>query len=116
LLEGRVPDAVLARIVDRDAGLFPAPREIHFKCSCPDSAYLCKHIAATMYGIGARLDTRPDLFFILRKVAMEDLVQRASTAAATRAAAPRRGRHTVDWKRLPKVFGIDLDLKRPKKR
>jgi uncharacterized Zn finger protein len=29
---------------------------------------MCKHVAAVLYGIGARLDERPDLLFLLRNV------------------------------------------------
>jgi len=114
LLEGRVPAKLLERIVDPARGLFPAPRDIRFSCSCPDSALMCKHVAAALYGVGARLDSRPDLFFVLRGLDQDELVHAAGRAAAGRAAAARPGRHTVPWQRLPKVFGIDLDLKRPR--
>lgn len=49
-------------------GLFPTPKEISFTCSCPDWALMCKHVAAALYGIGARLDTQPALFFQLRGI------------------------------------------------
>src|SRR5216684_3106768 len=65
LLRGRLSETVLEALVDRRAGLFPAPREIDYTCSCPDYASLCKHIAAVLYGVGARLDEKPELFFTL---------------------------------------------------
>jgi uncharacterized Zn finger protein len=37
-------------------------------CSCPDWADMCKHVAAVLYGVGARLDQDPLLFFVLRGV------------------------------------------------
>ena len=40
-------------------GLFPKPAEIEMECSCPDWAGMCKHVAAVMYGVGARLDESP---------------------------------------------------------
>ena len=49
------------------------------RCSCPDAAVMCKHVAATLYGVGARLDERPELFFTLRQVNQEDLVAGAAT-------------------------------------
>ena len=49
-------------------GLFPTPREISFSCSCPDWAMMCKHVAAALYGVGARLDADPLLFFTLRGI------------------------------------------------
>jgi uncharacterized Zn finger protein len=89
--------------VDRRAGLFPAPREIDFTCSCPDYASLCKHIAAVLYGVGARLDTKPDLFFTLRRVALEELVAKS----ALRRAGPAKD--ALDRRALEGIFGIELD-------
>src|ERR1039458_4488689 len=68
LLQGRFSKGVMERICQQKTGLFPAPAEIHFTCSCPDWASMCKHVAAVLYGIGARLDERPGLLFKLRKV------------------------------------------------
>ena len=46
----------MARVCRETDGLFPAPREIEMFCSCPDWAGMCKHVAAVLYGVGARLD------------------------------------------------------------
>jgi hypothetical protein len=56
LLQGRLSDRVMTRLCAEGTGLFPAPKEIQFRCSCPDSAWMCKHVAAVLYGVGARLD------------------------------------------------------------
>ena len=72
LLQGRFSERVMTRICEEKAGLFPSPKEITFTCSCPDWASMCKHVAAVLYGIGARLDEKPDLLFTLRKVNHED--------------------------------------------
>jgi uncharacterized Zn finger protein len=103
LLRGRLPDTVLEALVDRRAGLFPAPREIDFTCSCPDYASLCKHIAAVLYGVGARLDKKPELFFTLRSVALEELV----TKSTLRRAGPAED--ALDSRALEGIFGIELD-------
>ena len=42
--------------------------KIHFGCSCPDWAVMCKHVAAALYGVGVRLDEDPLLFFELRGI------------------------------------------------
>jgi len=68
LLQGKLSDGVMQVVTDRDQGLFPLPREIRFKCDCPDWAVMCKHVAAVLYGVGARLDERPELLFQLRGV------------------------------------------------
>ena len=53
LLEGKLSRGVMDLLARRGPGLFPEPREISFECSCPDWAYMCKHVAATLYGVGA---------------------------------------------------------------
>ena len=63
LLQGKLSKAVMERICKPSSGLFPSPKDIHFKCSCPDWASMCKHVAAVFYGIGARLDQQPALLF-----------------------------------------------------
>jgi hypothetical protein len=82
LLQGRLADGVMQRICDRETGLFPMPAEIDFTCTCPDWAYMCKHVAAVMYGVGARLDERPELLFRLRGVNELDLVADVGVRAA----------------------------------
>ncbi len=63
LLQGRFSKGVMERICQQKTGLFPAPAEIEFSCSCPDWASMCKQVAALLYGIGARLDERPEFLF-----------------------------------------------------
>ena len=58
----------MERICKENSGLFPSPKEIQFSCGCPDWAYMCKHVAAVLYGIGARLDRQPQLLFRLHKL------------------------------------------------
>jgi len=105
LLEGRLSDRVMQIITDREQGLFPKPAEIKMTCSCPDWATMCKHVAAVMYGVGARLDHQPELLFTLRKVDHGELI-----AAATGAAVSKRRpqRKTLASEELGSVFGIEL--------
>jgi uncharacterized Zn finger protein len=79
LLQGKLAKPVMERICTPKTGLFPAPQDIRFSCSCPDSAGMCKHIAAVLYGVGARLDQQPDLLFRLRQVNAKDLVAQAGS-------------------------------------
>jgi uncharacterized Zn finger protein len=74
LLQGRFSKGVMERICRQQEGLFPSPGEIRMKCSCPDGAYMCKHVAAVLYGIGARFDKEPELLFRLREVNEKELV------------------------------------------
>lgn len=77
LLEGRFPKTLAALFTQKGEGLFPASSEIDFSCTCPDSANMCKHVAATLYGIGARFDDEPLLFFTLRDIDFEVLLTKS---------------------------------------
>lgn len=80
LLSGKLSDDVMKRLTDQKTGLFPAPREIRMSCSCPDYSSCCKHLAAVMYGIGARLDSQPELLFLLRGVNHQELAPPTNAA------------------------------------
>lgn len=78
LLAGKFPEDLKDLFFSKDSGLFPAPNEIKLDCSCPDWATMCKHVAAVLYGVSARLDTAPELFFTLRGVNMDALISQAA--------------------------------------
>jgi uncharacterized Zn finger protein len=107
LLQGRLSTAVMQRICTRDTGLFPAPKEIQFSCSCPDWASMCKHVAAVLYGVGVRLDEQPELIFTLRRVEAHDLVTRAGAGLPRSKRSPTSGK-VLDDAVLGDVFGIEM--------
>jgi uncharacterized Zn finger protein len=107
LLRGELSDDVLAVLTHARDGLFPEPREMTLNCSCPDAAEVCKHVAAVLYGVGIRLDTRPELFFVLRQVDQAELLSSATAGAVSRA-RPAAGKRIAD-DRLSAVFGIELE-------
>lgn len=106
LMQGKLSDEVMKTITDRDNGLFPKPTEISLKCSCPDSAYLCKHLAAVMYGIGSRLDNEPELLFKLRKVDHMELISKAVIKTSGTGAQKSK---SLEGQDLSNLFNIDLD-------
>lgn len=108
LLQGRLSDEVMRIVTDPKEGLFPLPKEISFRCDCPDWAGMCKHIAAVMYGIGARLDVSPDLLFTLRGVEHQELIA-VDTEAAISVATSSGKSKKLAASNLADVFGIDLD-------
>jgi hypothetical protein len=110
LLRGELPDQVMEAVTDRAAGLFPRPREMQMSCDCPDAAGLCKHLAATLYGVGVRLDDQPELLFRLRGVNAQDLVERATLELASGARKGAAGGVTLDGgaAELGALFGIEL--------
>ncbi len=78
LAEGKFPKELEEIFVLKESGLFPSPKEIKFNCSCPDWAYMCKHVAAVLYGIGARFDEDPILFFKLRQINVEEILKKSA--------------------------------------
>jgi len=107
LLQGRLSPGVMARICQEKTGLFPSPAEIAFTCSCPDWASMCKHVAAVLYGIGARLDEQPDLLFALRKVDQQDLIARAGKGLAQTGKGPKAAK-VLGESDLSEMFGIEI--------
>jgi uncharacterized Zn finger protein len=110
LLQGKLSAEIMSTVTDREHGLFPLPGEFRYTCNCPDWADMCKHIAAVIYGIGARLDTQPDLLFLLRGVDHNELISAGVTADAIAGAGSRRARRrSLSGKELENVFGVELD-------
>jgi len=111
LLRGKLSNAVMQRLTQAKVGLFPEPKEIDFKCNCPDSAYLCKHLAAVMYGIGNRLDSSPELLFVLRGVEQSELIGEIAigeTVNAGLSGKPADDESGLTVDDLGSLFGIDL--------
>lgn len=77
LTAGKFPKELAEIFSLKGKGLFPTPKEIDFSCSCPDWAYMCKHVAAVLYGIGTRFDEDPVLFFTLRGIDVEQLLKKS---------------------------------------
>ena len=113
LLQGRLSKNVMSVVTHRDKGLFPLPGEIGLSCSCPDWAVMCKHVAAVLYGVGARLDVSPELLFLLRGVDHEELITADMGAAVTET---RTGRRRIAEEALGDVFGIEMTEPEPESR
>lgn len=109
LLQGRFDRAVMERLTQPQSGLFPQPSEIEMDCSCPDYAGLCKHLAAVMYCIGARLDSAPELLFVLRDVDHLDLVGEAVAAENLESALAAGQPDSLSTSDLGEMFGIELE-------
>jgi uncharacterized Zn finger protein len=112
LLSGKLSAQVLTLLARPKTGLFPSPDEIRLSCSCPDWADMCKHVAAALYGVGARLDREPEIFFTLRQVDQTELVTEAATARSL-GKRSRADRKTIADDSLAGIFGIELDVGEP---
>ena len=107
LLQGRFSNHIMQIVTDQNQGLFPTPSEIKLACDCPDWADMCKHVAAVLYGVGARLDYQPELLFLLRDVDHEELIiAELDIQSATLKEGKRRRLAGAD---LADVFGVDMD-------
>jgi len=111
LLSGKFPKALGEVFTAQGRGLFPSPQEINFDCSCPDWAYMCKHVAATLYGIGTRLDDDACLFFKLRKVKIDDLIQQTLKDQSYKLLekAEKMSSGKIAESDLSGMFGIDME-------
>jgi uncharacterized Zn finger protein len=105
LLQGRLSKSVIGIVTAKEGGLFPKPSEIKMSCSCPDGARMCKHVAAVLYGVGARLDHQPELLFSLRKVNHLELIEEAVSGAGKTTATRKK---TLAANEVADVFGIEI--------
>ncbi len=105
LLQGRLEENVMRRVSCEGDGLFPSPSEIKFSCTCPDWAEMCKHVAAALYGVGARLDKEPRLLFVLRGVNESDLVAGVSDGLSLPGTKPAAA--IVDGD-VAALFGLEM--------
>lgn len=113
LIVGKFPKTLSEVFTAKGQGLFPASKEIRFQCSCPDGAYMCKHVAAVLYGVGARLDKDPTLFFVLRKVKMEDLISDAISQKTETILKKSnvKSRRIIEDTDIGDLFGIEMETK-----
>jgi uncharacterized Zn finger protein len=75
LLSGEMPEQIEEVFQQAGTSLFPAEQgDMDTRCSCPDWANPCKHIAAVHYLLGERFDEDPFLMFLLRGRARDQIV------------------------------------------
>lgn len=107
LLQGRLAQGIMDRVCRKGDGLFPSPTEIKLSCSCPDWAEMCKHVAAVLYGVGARLDRQPELLFVLRGVDQNDLITASQSGLTLGHAGPDATKRLDDGD-VAALFGIEM--------
>jgi len=111
LIDGKFPPGLSELFTAQGIGLFPTPKEITFKCSCPDRAVMCKHVAAVLYGIGARLDEDPTLFFTLRAVDVHNLISKAiqSKTQNMLSKSGAKSRRILEDADIGAMFGVEVE-------
>ena len=105
LLQGKLSSQVMGVVTEKHQGLFPQPGEIKLNCSCPDWATMCKHVAAVLYGVGSRLDSDPNLLFLLRGVDPQELIAKGVVLPGETGTKA----DTLREDSLADIFGIELD-------
>jgi uncharacterized Zn finger protein len=105
LLAGELSDDVMREVTSLEHGLFPAPGELKLICTCPDAAGLCKHLAATLYAVGSRFDSKPSLLFTLRCVDPQELFATNAVEAIGHLTASAED----DESRRKALEGVDLN-------
>ena len=108
LLQGHFSDRVMEVVTDPREGAFPLTKEIEFDCDCPDWATMCKHVAAVLYGVGARLDSQPEMLFRLRGVNHEELIDAPTEEVVHRVVRQGGRRRTLPADIVSDVFGIEI--------
>ena len=108
LIEGKFPVELEVLFIERKYGMFPSPKEIHFDCSCPDWASMCKHVAAVLYGVGARLDVNPMLFFELRALDGQELVRKSmeKKLESMMKNAGKKSKRAIADQDISSIFGL----------
>ena len=109
LLQGKFADEVMALISDPEQGLFPLAGEIHFNCNCPDWADMCKHVAAVLYGVAARLDQSPELLFTLRGVDQSELISVNEASEQLTQGQRKSNRRRLQQDVIKDVFNLEQD-------
>jgi len=108
LIQGKFPKELEVLFTTKEDGIFPHPKEIHFQCSCPDIAVVCKHVAAVLYGIGSRLDQDPLLFFTLRDIDVEVLIKKSIEEKMNSMLknADQKSERTIEDSEIFDLFGV----------
>ncbi len=108
LINGKFPKEFEEIFLQKGSGLFPSPREINLDCDCPDWAEMCKHIAAVLYGIGARLDSNPLMFFELRGIDYKELVKKSMDEKISNMLknAENKSDRIIEDKNILDLFGV----------
>lgn len=111
LWAGKFPEKLSALFTAQEKGLFPSPKEIEFDCNCLDWASMCKHVAAALYGIGARFDDDPALFFKLRNIEIKDLVAEAvkDKTKILLKKAEKKSSRILNHSDMSRLFGVEIE-------
>ncbi len=115
LIDGIFPQELSDIFSNKSEGIFPSTKEMRFDCSCPDWANMCKHVSASLFATGKRLDEDPALIFKLRGVDINDLINKAVekevASISKKSNSTPENKLTLSEKKLGLLFNIKLSSK-----
>lgn len=89
LLAGEMPSTLEEVFADAGVALFPRSiGDLTMRCSCPDFAVPCKHIAATFYLLAEAFDADPFQILLWRGRTREELLSHLGSSALFEAETP----------------------------
>lgn len=121
LLAGEMPQEIEEAFSSVNLSLFPDRFDLFQDCSCPDSAVVCKHLAAVHYILAERFDEDPFLLFRLRGLSEEALLNALGTAGLDgdeqtpqyAPAAPLSESLETFWETGPELEQLQLHIRPP---
>lgn len=109
LLAGDLPVELEDVFVAAGAPLFPSGvSDLDQRCSCPDAAVPCKHLAATFYLLAETFDADPFELLHWRGRCRADLLDRLRVLRTTGAATGVRGAGPVPGRTHPTPSTVDV--------
>ena len=107
LLGRQLPAHVLKLLEERGIRLFPrAWRDMSARCSCPDGALPCKHIAAVIYLLANEIDKNPFVIFELHGMDLAAALEKRTGVAPT--SISRLPIFAEAWAEAPRVADFEL--------
>ena len=117
---GMLPERMLDMLEDTGISLFPRSwKDLEARCSCPDRANPCKHLAAVYYIVANEIDKDPFIAFNLRGISTAALREAAGMVPAGGEGEGARGAEAlVSYREVEAAPSplqwIDLDLSFPR--
>jgi uncharacterized Zn finger protein len=110
LLAGEMPETIEAVFTASGLSLFPfSLNDVRSRCSCPDPANPCKHIAAVYYQLGDRFSEDPFIIFQLRGRTKNQIIERLRQIRSQKAKKTLKNAPTAALAKLNLALAKDIN-------